>query len=283
MDHILKWLGISLGCVVLLVVLAMVVFYAASDYQFRRTYNTPRLILAVPHDPAAVAAGRFIAITRGCSGCHNGSLQGQVFFDDPWIGRVVTPNITQVIQHYSDSQLARALRYGVRPNGTSVVIMPSSMLYYLSDTDLADLIAYLRSVPTVTNSLPTTRIGILGRWMFLTGKIPFQAALIQKLGPRINPGKPEATAAYGDYLVHSTCTECHGWNLRGDPLVGAPDLIVAKAYTQENFARLMNTGIGNGNRDLGLMSEVARQRFSHFNSVQVDAMYAYLQTLTPAH
>ncbi len=278
MRGIRKWLGIAFGSLTLLVILLIVVFYAASDYQFRRTYSAPQVTLVIPHDHASVAAGRFIAITRGCSGCHGGGLQGQVFFDDPWLGKVVAPNITQAIQHYSDAQLARLLRYGVRPDGTSVIIMPSSMLYYLSDTDLADLIAYLRTVMPVTNILPKTQLRILGRWLFLTGKAPFQAALIKTLGPRIDGDKPEPTAVYGSYLVHTTCTECHGWNLHGDKIGGTPDLIIAKSYTADNFARLMSTGIGNGNRDLGLMSEVAKERFSHFDNTQVAAIYAYLRS-----
>ncbi|MGA9855779.1 MAG: cytochrome c [Gammaproteobacteria bacterium] len=282
MHAILKWTGILLGSLILLAALAVVVFYAASEYQFKRTYSAPQVTLAIPNDPTSIAAGQFIAITRGCSGCHSAGLKGQVFFDDPWIGRITAPDITQVIQHYSDAQLVRLLRYGVRPDSTSVMIMPSSTFYYLSDEDLADLIAYLRTVPTAVNSLPATHIRILGRWMFLTGAVNFQAALIEKLGPRMIAGKPEPTATYGDYLVHSSCTECHGLDLHGDKLVGSPDLIIAKSYTPENFERLMSTGIGNGNRDLGLMSEVAKGRFSHFDAIQVAAIYTYLQSRSAA-
>ncbi|MGB9428590.1 MAG: cytochrome c [Gammaproteobacteria bacterium] len=278
MHTILKWTGIVFVSLVLLVVLAVVVLYAVSRHQFLRTYSAPQVTLTIPHDPASIANGKFIAVTRGCSGCHNGQLQGQVLDDDPWIGRLVTPNITQVIQHYSDAQLARLLRYGVRPDGTSVLIMPSSMFYNLTDGDLTDLIAYLRTVPPVVNTLPSMQIRILGRWLFLTGKINFEAAIIEKLGPRISVGEPAPTAAYGNYLVHTTCTECHGTDLHGDKMFGVPDLIIAKSYTPENFARLMNTGIGNGNRDLGLMSEVAKGRFSHFDATQVAAIYAYLQS-----
>ncbi|MGA9852602.1 MAG: c-type cytochrome [Gammaproteobacteria bacterium] len=278
MRTILKWLGIVFGSLVLLCVLAIGALYAASEYQFHRTYSAPQVALTIPHDPVSIAAGKFIATTRGCSDCHNGQLQGQVLDDDPWIGRIVTPNITQVIQHYSDAQLARLLRYGVRPDGTSVVIMPSSMLYYLSDEDLADLIAYLRTVPVVNNTLPAIRFRILGRWLFLTGGINFEAAVINKLGSRMTAVKPAPTTVYGDYLVHSSCTECHGSDLRGNKQFGIPNLIIAKSYTSENFARLMSTGIGNGNRDLGLMSDVAKQRFSHFDTTQVAAIYAYLQS-----
>ena len=40
----------------------------------------------------------------------------------------------------------------------------------------------------------------------------------------------------------------------------------------------MSTGMGNGNRDLGLMSVVAKGRFSHFDATRVAAIYAYLQS-----
>ena len=280
MHSILKWTGIVFGSLVLLVVLAVVVLYAISEYQFHRTYFTPQVTLAIPRDLDSIANGKFIAITRGCSGCHNGQLQGQVLDDDPWLGRLVAPNISQIIPHYSDTQLVRLLRYGVRPNGTSVIIMPSSMFYYLTDKDLADLIAYLRTVPPVVNTLPSMQIRILGRWLFLSGAIHFEAASIAKLEPRTTNVKPEPTAAYGNYLVHSSCTECHGSDLRGNKVFGIPDLIIAKSYTPENFACLMSTGIGNGNRDLGLMSEVAKGRFSHFDATQVAAIYAYLQSRT---
>ncbi len=278
MHTILKWSGIVFVSLVLLLVLAVVLLYAASQHQFHRIYSMPQVTLAIPHDPASIANGKFIAITRGCNGCHERQLQGQVLDDDPWLGRLVAPNISQIIPHYSDTQLARLLRYGVRPNGTSVIITPSSMFYNLTDEDLADLIAYLRTVPPVVNTLPSMQIRILGRWLFLTGKINFEAAIIEKLGPRISVGKPAPTTAYGNYLVHTTCTECHGTDLHGDKMFGIPDLIIAKSYTPENFARLMSTGIGNGNRDLGLMSEAAKGRFSYFDATQVAAIYAYLQS-----
>jgi hypothetical protein len=40
----------------------------------------------------------------------------------------------------------------------------------------------------------------------------------------------------------------------------------------------MSKGIGVGDRQLGLMSEVAKMRFSHFNAAEVDALYDYLQS-----
>jgi len=278
MRTIVKWPGIVLGILVLLGTLAAVAFYAVTQYQLDRTYSAPQIALAVPRDAQSIAAGEHIAATRGCNGCHDDHLQGRVFHGRWGLVLVVTPNITQVIRHYSDPQLERLLRYGVQPDGRSVFIMPSSTFYNLSDRDIVNLIAYLRSVPPVENFLPASHFDILGRWQLLTGAWLPEAARIARLGPRIVEGDPAPTAAYGDYLVHSTCTECHGTNLHGGKAVGAPDLIIAKAYSSQNFARLMSTGIGNGNRELGLMSEVAKARFSHFNATEVTAIYTYLQS-----
>ena len=94
--------------------------------------------------------------------------------------------------------------------------------------------------------------------------------------PNVQPDPADAVA-HGKYLAHTTCTECHGPELRGwggdDP---APSLIVASAYSPEAFERLMKTGQSLTGRDLGLMKEVALGRFSHFTSEEIGAIHAYL-------
>lgn len=40
----------------------------------------------------------------------------------------------------------------------------------------------------------------------------------------------------------------------------------------------MAEGIGLGGRDLGLMSEVARNRFNHFTEDEVEALHGYLHS-----
>ncbi|NIV19993.1 MAG: hypothetical protein GWN54_05020, partial [Gammaproteobacteria bacterium] len=42
----------------------------------------------------------------------------------------------------------------------------------------------------------------------------------------------------------------------------APPLSVAQSYALEDFQKLLATGMGAGDRDLGLMTQVARFRFS---------------------
>ena len=81
----------------------------------------------------------------------------------------------------------------------------------------------------------------------------------------------------GRYLTLTTCTECHGDDLSGAPDGSSPDLAQVLAYDRETFGHLLSTGEGLGARDLGLMSVVARGRFSHFTEPEVDAIYAYLR------
>lgn len=75
---------------------------------------------------------------------------------------------------------------------------------------------------------------------------------------------------------------CHGGDLRGSPDGSTPALAIAAAYTLDEFARLMSTGVALGDRELDLMARVARGRFAHFTDDEVAAVHAYLQTLASA-
>jgi mono/diheme cytochrome c family protein len=252
--------------------------YTASERVLHHHYATPAVsVPPIPQDAASLAEGERIAILRGCTGCHD-HLYGDVFDSEPLIGTLVAPNLTQVLQKYSDADLVRLLRYGVRPSGESVFVMPSTMFYYLSDADLGKLIAYLRSVAPVNHALPPDSVGLLGRYFVATHNPDFQLIAETTLTFPARPdfGPPAVTAKYGEYLARSVCTECHAPDLKGYP-GDTPDLVIAKGYSREQFTRLMRTGIAVGDRDLRLMSDVARSRFSHFSDAEVEALYLYLQ------
>jgi hypothetical protein len=53
---------------------------------------------------------------------------------------------------------------------------------------------------------------------------------------------------------------------------------VAKKYDRAQFKRLMSEGTGVGDRDLGLMSEIAKMRLSYLTDGEVDAIYDFLQS-----
>ena len=92
---------------------------------------------------------------------------------------------------------------------------------------------------------------------------------------------PAEPLALGRHLALTTCSECHGWDLNGfgDP-GAAPNLVVAKAYSDEQFARLMRTGevAAGGPSASGMMTKVSASRFSVMTDAEIQALKAYLDS-----
>jgi hypothetical protein len=57
----------------------------------------------------------------------------------------------------------------------------------------------------------------------------------------------------------------------------APSLVVIAGYDEAAFTRLMRTGKALGDRELPMMSGVARGRFVHLTDIEVRELYAFLQ------
>jgi hypothetical protein len=55
--------------------------------------------------------------------------------------------------------------------------------------------------------------------------------------------------------------------------VARPDLRIAAGYTLEQFTHFMRTGKA---RELKLMSDMARRRFSHFTEDEIAELHGYL-------
>lgn len=71
---------------------------------------------------------------------------------------MVAPDLGRVAARYSVEELERAIRRGVRRDGTSVLrLMPSEMLSTLSDDDLGMIIAWMRAQPEDGDELPESR------------------------------------------------------------------------------------------------------------------------------
>jgi mono/diheme cytochrome c family protein len=189
------------------------------------------------------------------------------------LARLVAPNVPKTIQSYSDPDLARLLRHGVRPNGRGVAVMPSAMLYNLDDRDLGALIGYLRTLPVKeTAPLPSTSMRPLARVGLATGRYNLEPVSIVHDAARPANG-PDAVAR-GQYTAMTACVECHGQRLEGK--MGAPALMVVQAYTAPEFTRLMREGVPRAGRKLDLMARTARGRFANFTDDEVAELYAYL-------
>jgi mono/diheme cytochrome c family protein len=278
---VLRWAGIGAVVIMLLALAGAFGVYVASERVLRRTYDVPLIAVALPTDPADIAEGERLARLRGCfGGCHGRTLEGELFVDDPMIARLAAPNLTAILRDYSDAELERVIRRGVRNNGRSVFVMPSSMFSHLSDDDLGRIIAFLRSASPVDGTPSTFSVGPLGRLGLATGQFPPLADEIAGAQVRQLPaGSGQSGLELGEYIALTVCTECHGRDLRGAPDGGTTDLAMAGAYSDHEFVLLMSTGIGLGGRDLGLMTAVARSRFSYLTAAEVGALHGYLKTL----
>ncbi len=147
----------------------------------------------------------------GCGNCHTPlgpegpvwsmDLGGRLVEDSPAF-TAYAPNITPGgrIADWSDAELARAIREGIRPDGSVIgPPMPFSMYRGLSDEDLGAIVAYLRTVPAVENIVPAS-----------TYNIPLPPAYGPPVGSVSAPPRA-VTAEYGAYLAGPVahCLECH--------------------------------------------------------------------------
>lgn len=264
----------------MLLVLAGVVLYvyAKSERILRQTYDVPLQDITVPSDKASIAEGWRLARIRGCyGGCHGKTLEGRVWEDSFATGYVVAPDLTRVIRELPPAVFARIVRHGVRANGESVWEMPSTMFFHLSDADMAKIIAFLRSEPPRDGLRRELSYGPEMRWEIVQGKLRSMRDEIAALGAPQRNYSADDPIAHGQYLARTVCSECHGATFQGHD--GSPNLhVMAGAYPIEQFTTLMRTGKAVGNRDLKLMSSVARSRFAYFTDGEIAALYAFLRS-----
>jgi cytochrome c553 len=280
MKRALRWIGMGLGGLIGLAIIAYAVAYVLSERVLNQTFETPRVSISIPTDPESIAEGRRLAILRSCfKGCHGKESQGEVMFDEPMIGRVVAPNLTASVRKYSDAELVNIVRNGVRPDGRSMVIMPSEVFIHLTDGDLGRILAFLKSLPESAGPGPSVSLGPVGRIGVAVGKFNVVANLIAQAVP-----PPEATSeesTKGRYLARTICAECHGTSLRGDsnPDFTSPSLRIVASYSPEAFARLLRTGVALGERKVGMMSEWTRENRLQLSDAEIAALYSYLHAM----
>ena len=277
MRKALKWAGIGLGGLIALLILAAIVIYAWSEIVIRRSYSPAAERLPALTAGETAAAPR-LARVLGCLSCHGEGLKGKVMFDVPGVARVFAPNITEVAAKASDQQLAAGIRQGIGHDGRGLFVMPSPMYSHLTDRETASLVAWIRTLPRAQGQTRGLSAGPLGRLGLVTGS--FRAA-----PERVEDYRREVPIALGPeheaarHLAATVCTECHGPALTGGsagPDVETPDLAVAAAYDLAQFRTLMRTGRPPTGRDLGLMTTVSRQDFSHLTDAEIDSLHAYL-------
>jgi cytochrome c553 len=278
---ILKWLGFVVAALAGVALLGFAYLYFASERELDRQYTlADNAVLVIPTDAAEIAEGRRIAQLGGCMHCHGDNFAGTVVDDIPKLVRLVAPNISTRLPNYTDAQLATVLRKGVKPDGKSVLFMPSEMFRHLGDEDLARLIAFLRTKPAVAEGITeATQLRPIGRLIIANGDYKTAAHAIESLPAAAGSFDANDPLSRGRYLTMNFCSECHAQNLQGVAPINAPALSVAKGYSLEQFTQLMQQGVGMGDRQLKLMGATAKARFTQFTPDEVAAVYAFLQSL----
>jgi len=240
---------------------------------------------AIPTRPLAVTAlasaandGNRLAHLDGCFGCHGSHLTGHVVFVG-WFGtRITAPNLTRVARQETDTQLAAAIRYGVKQDGTSVIYMPSNQFIKSSDGDIAAIIAYLHTLPERPDTAGKTSWGFGGRVMLAMGMLPVEATMVNKSarGPLWTPTPP---LLLGRYITQSHCSVCHGPDLSGKTIEASPDLPFSiQHYSPAAFEHFFTTGEGQIGHGTKTMTMMIRNRFKYLSAAEVHAVYVYLKS-----
>jgi mono/diheme cytochrome c family protein len=205
----------------------------------------------------------------------------------------ITPDPQTGIGNWTDEELIRAIREGLRPDGTIIgPPMPITLYRHLSDSDVQAIVAYLRAVPPVANAVPDSEYSI-----------PLPPAY----GPPVGsvPDVPrEDKVAYGAYLAGPLghCIECHTpmvgpafdyenqlgaggfkfhgpWgtsvsrNITPDPEHGLGE------WTDEEIKRAITEGVS---RDgTALMPPMGFHYYKNISAEDLDAIVAYLRSIKP--
>ncbi|MBK6728984.1 MAG: c-type cytochrome [Xanthomonadales bacterium] len=281
----------------LCVVLAVFVFGLAwfrSEQARNRHYALPRLAIEATVTPERIARGEHLARTRGCTGCHGPELMGEHMIDAGPVMQVYTPNLTPggVLATHDLARFEHALRHAVARDGRPLLVMPAEDFALLSNEDVVALFVYLKQLPPVTTTQPASRIGPLGRVLYLFGQLPVWKAgsIDHALASRGAPAPPAtADVAYGAYVAQG-CIGCHGATLVGGRIPGTPPDFIAAAnltphangladWSEADFFR----AIREGKRPNGSAIDAVMpwRELRHMDDIELSALWAYLRSLPP--
>lgn len=264
---------ITLGLIAV-IVLAVLVIYAGSEWTIRRGRDVALTPITVPHDAASIAEGGRLAKITGCRDCHGKNGGGEVLVSNPMLGTIAPPALARATAGYSDAELDRAIRHGVRKDGSSLFVMPTQALTFLADDDAGRIIAWIRSLrPLPNDSLKTTHYGPLARALLLSGQVR----------PSVHPATVSVAtrpADIGNYFVSVSCAGCHRLH-EAQPSDDGRQIVpalapIAAAYDPVAFRTLLRTGVGATKRDLGMMRVAAVGGLSALTDVEIAAIQAYL-------
>lgn len=296
---IMKWTGI----VILVLILGLSVTVMSRQNVH---YDRPYPAVTASADTAVINRGKNIVFGAGhCADCHSQTnvdsilklgqdvpLIGGNVFNLPF-GKIYTKNITPDketgIGNYTDAEIARALRYGVHPDGT--VVFDFMPFHNTSDEDLTAIISYLRAQKPVRNEVPKHQLNVLG--------MAIKAFLIKPVGPAGDVPvavKADTTIEYGKYLAMNVanCNGCHTkrdmmtGKFIGEPFAGGelegmatPNLTTDSSsrifgWSEKIFVDRFRMG------KLNPKSHMPWNSYGRMNDTELKAIYKFLKSLKPA-
>lgn len=204
-------------------------FYGFITFRQHRKFDAPFPNVKTSTDSAVISRGQALVFGPAhCADCHGAKadeakvergelvpLSGGRVFDLP-LGKLYAPNLTPDqtgIGGLTDKEIARALRYGVRKDGTALFdIMP---FHNTSDEDLTAIISFLRAQLPVQNQVPENDFNFLGKAVkALVIKPVYPDGIVPKMI------RKDSTAEYGKYLAVSVAN-CRGCHTNRDLMSGA--------------------------------------------------------------
>ena len=253
-----------------------------------------------------VQRGAYLARAGNCMGCHTARggepYAGGRFIDTPF-GRVVAGNLTPDAQTglglWSSQAFRRALHEGRSRDGRLLYpAFPYTHTTQMPDADVADLHAYLRSLPAVRQANPPHSL----RFPYST-----QAALAVWRLMHFEPGRfqPDTVQSAewnrGAYLVNGPahCAACHsernalggaigslGASAMPDgrwlaPSLRDPQQAGVQPWAVERIVALLQQGSVDGASVMGPMAEVVFHGTQHLRTEDLRAMAVYLQAVPP--
>jgi mono/diheme cytochrome c family protein len=307
-----KIAGYTAGAIIVLIAGAIIYITGFS----LRTKPTP---LQVDGTPARMTAGGYLANhVMVCIDCHSTrdwksfsgpivagteGMGGEVFSEEMGFpGRFVARNITPyALKNWTDAELFRAITQGIDKRDMPLFpVMPYPYYGTLDREDIYSIMAYLRSLPEIPSKTEPSYTGF--PFSIIMYLIPKKPEFVQK------PEKGN-TVEYGKYLVKAAvCIDCHTVARRGKidrtkAFTGGREFIMpGKTVASANLTPSLKTGIGRWSpeafiarfkgydptvirmpkaEDVGFNTVMPWSMYAGMDSVDLRAMYTYLQTLEP--
>ncbi|WP_414439735.1 cytochrome c [Burkholderia sp. 22PA0106] len=303
MKRSIKKLGAGIAGVGLAAIAA---FAAGVTYDLHKTYAMSGAAGAEEGaTQAEIRHGMYVARAADCAACHT-AKGGQPFAGGYPIvtpfGKIessnITPDAATGIGGWSLARFDRAVRHGKGTHGYLYPAMPYPAYSKMTDGDIRDLWAYVRTIAPVTHrvmenrlSFPFNQRWIMGGWNLMYFK------------PQVFTPDPSKSVDYnrGAYLVEGAahCAACHTAKnllggdsdlfLQGGALNGwnAPDITPNPhggigAWSEADIAAYLKSGANEKAVSAGPMTEAIENSTQYLTDADLHAIAVYLKGQKPS-